>query len=136
MSRINSISALGETFRRMAQDLKVESYFKSFHTTPHHDGSPHIELVDGKFHFVVTERGIELERRMGLSADEVLYLLFDGITQHMATQYELENRKESQDGRLVWFPYQEKLMGDLNPSWGERLKSEHAAILREHPFRS
>ena len=109
----------------MVAGLDVEPYYKSFHTTPKHDGSPQIEMADGKFQFVVTERGSEFEKIGNLSADKVLYLLFEGITLHMATQYELRNRVAGVDGRSVWFPYQESLMGNPNPLWGEKLKEAH-----------
>ena len=63
-------------------------------------------MKSGKFEFVVTERGSELQRISGLNTDEVMYLLFEGITFAMATSYELRNRKPIGDGRAVWFPYQ------------------------------
>lgn len=136
MNDITSLSALAQKFRAMAEDLDVEPYYKSFHTTPQHDGSPHIEVADGKFQFVFTERGSEFERIGNLSADDVLYLLFDGITQRMATTYELKNRIPEIDGRSVWFPYQERLMESLNAAWGERLRKEHQHVLANHPFRT
>lgn len=134
MERTKSLSSLAKEFRRMVRDLDVHASYKSFHTTPQHDGSPHIEAHEGKFHYVVTERGTEFERIEGLSADDVLYLLFESVTFEMATRYELRNRKEGVDGRSVWFPYQEDLMAKLSPPWGEKLKAEHEAILKEHPF--
>jgi hypothetical protein len=136
MSTITSISGLAQKFRQMVTPLDVDSYYKIFHTTPQHDGSPHIEMENGEFQFVVTERGTEFERIKNLSADEILYLLFKGITLSMATQYELRNRIEGIDGRSTWFPYQESLMEKLNPLWGIKLKAEHERILMEHPFHS
>lgn len=136
MSEITSLADLAKKFRAMAVDLDVESYYKAFHTSPRHDGSPHIEIANGGFQFVVTERGSEYERVGDLSADDVLYLLFDGITQHMATTYELKNRIPETDARSVWFPYQERLMENLNPSWGERLREKHRRILANSPLRS
>jgi hypothetical protein len=135
VNEIVSLSSLADEFQRLVNPLDVDSGFKSFRTMPQHDGSPHVECVNGKFHFVVTERGTEFERIRDLSASDVLYLLFDGVTQHMATTYELQNRKQGIDGRSVWFPYQEDLMRKLSPIWGERLKAEHERILVEHPFR-
>lgn len=135
MNEIASLSSLANEFQRLVSTLDVDSGFKYFRTMPQHDGSPHVEFVNGKFHFVVTERGTEFERIKDLSAGDVLYLLFDGITQHMATRYELQNRKQGIDGRSVWFPYHEDLMRKLNPVWGERLKAEHERILAEHPLR-
>lgn len=136
MSDIASLTDLAQKFQTMVAGLDVELYYKSFHTTPQHDGSPHIEVADGKFQFVVTERGSEFERIGNLSADDVLYLLFEGITLHMATTYELKNRVPGIDGRSVWFPYQEGLMENLNSSWGERLREEHRRVLKNHPFRT
>ena len=119
----------------MAEHLDVEPYYKVFHTSPQHDGAPHVETRSGKFEFVVTERGSELDRISGLDNDEVLYLLFKGITFVMATSYELRNRNSIGDGRAVWFPYQEKLMAGLRLSWEDRLKAEHEQILQRSPLR-
>jgi len=129
-----TLSTLASEFKRLSSCLDVRDYFKSFHTTPQHDGSPHVELGNDGFEFVVTERGMELERIKGLSADDVLYLLLEGTTFEMATDFELKNRKPGIDGRSVWFPYQEQLMASLKPAWGERLALEHKKILEEHPI--
>lgn len=129
-----SLDSLAREFRRLVRDLDVEDYFKRFHTMAQHDGSAHIELRDDGFHYVVTERGSEFERIAGLDADGVLYRLLKGVTLRIATRYELKHRQEGVDGRSVWFPFQEALMGKLDPRWGERLRAEHEAILREHPF--
>ena len=118
----------------MVARLEVDPYYKAFHTSPQHDGAPHVEMKAGKFEFVVTERGSELQRISGLDTNEVLYLLFEGITLKMATSYELRNREPSGDGRAVWFPYQEELMARLKPYWGVKLKAEHEQILQTFPF--
>jgi hypothetical protein len=130
-----SLSSLAAEFRSMAEQLDVEPYYKAFHASAQHDGAPHVEMKSGKFEFVVTERGSELERISGLDNDKVLYLLFEGITSVMATSYELRNRKPTGDGRAVWFSYQEKLMAELRPSWELRLKAEHEQILQMSPLR-
>lgn len=129
-----SLSDLAAKFHSMVEQLDVDPYYKVLHTSPQHNGSPHVEMISGKFDFVVTERGSVLERVSGLDTDEVLYLLFEGLTFIMATSYELSNRKPAGDGRSVWFPYQEKLMAGLKPSWGTRLKAEHEKILQKSPF--
>ena len=85
---------------------------------------------------MVTERGTEIERIKGLTSDDVLYLILEGVTLHMATTYELDNRKEGIDGRSVWFPYQENLMSQFKLEWGQRLKADHQRILKQHPFRN
>lgn len=129
-----SLSDLAAEYRSMAEQLEVEPYYKAFHTSPQQDGTPHVEMSSGKFEFVVTERGSELERISGLDNDEVLYLLFKGVTSTMAISYELRNRQPTGDGRAVWFPYQEKLIAGLKPSWGVKLKAEHDQILQKSPL--
>lgn len=130
-----SLAGLAAELQSMAEHLDVEAYYKTFHTLPQHNGAPHVEMRSGKFEFVVTERGSELDRKSGLDSDEVLYLLFKGFTSVMATSYELRNRQPTGDGRAVWFPYQEKLMAGLRPSWELRLKAEHEQILQQFPSR-
>lgn len=129
-----SLSGLAAEYRSMAEQLDVEPYYKAFHTSPQQDGTPHVEMKSEKFEFVVTERGSEFERISGLDNDEVLYLLFKGVTSPMAISYELRNRRPTGDGRDVWFAYQEKLMAGLKPSWGVRLKAEHEQILQKFPL--
>lgn len=130
-----SLSALAAEFCSMVEHLDAESYYKAFHTSPQHDGSPHVEMKSEKFEYVVTERGSELERISGLDSDQVLYLLLRGITCVIATSYELRIRQPSDDVRAVWFPYQEKLMSSLRPSWGVRLEAEHEQIMQTYPFK-
>jgi len=129
-----SLDNLARIFGEMVADLDVDPSYKFFWTTPRQDGSPHIEVLDGGFHFVVTERGQEFERIGGLSAEDVLYLLLKGITQCMAVKDELRNRIPGTDGRSIWFPFQEELMENLRSGWGERLRAEHGRILVDHPI--
>lgn len=136
MKYITSLADLTEKFQSMVAELDVEPIYKSMHTTPQHNGSPHVEVADGKFQFVITERGSEVERIESISADDVLYLLFNGITQHMATKFECQEPVRGTDGRSAWFPYQERLMENLNPAWGDRLREEHLGVLANHPLRT
>jgi hypothetical protein len=135
MSKITTVEGIGKRFRELVVDLDVHPYYKTFHTTPQHDGSPHIEKEGDKFCFVVTERGSELDRIRTKDPDEILYMLLEGVTSVIATAYELKNRVEGTDGREVWFPYQEKLLHDIKPEWGDRKRHEHQRILGTHPFR-
>jgi len=132
--KITTVEAIGRRFRELVADIDVHPYYKRFQTTPHHDGSPHIESDGEYFSFVVTERGQELKRVKSNDPEEILYMLLDGITQVAATEYELKIRVEGTDGREVWFPYQEQLLGALKPEWGLRKRREHERVLVEHPF--
>lgn len=134
MKNITTVESIGHKFLELVADIDVHPSYKAFHTTPQHDGSPHIEKEGDSFCFVVTERGQEFARIGTTDPDEILYLLLDGVTQVAATTYELKNRVEGIDGREVWFPYQEQLLGALKPEWGIRKKREHEKLLIQHPF--
>jgi hypothetical protein len=134
MTKITTVEGIGQKYRELVDTLDVPSYYRTFHTTPQHDGSPHIEKEGDCFCFVVTERGQEFTRIRTADPDEILYLLLEGVTHVAATTYELKNRVEGIDGLEVWFPYQERLLGKLRTEWGVRKRQEHEKILLEHPF--
>lgn len=136
MTPITTVEGLGLRFKELVAGLDVDPYYRRFHTTPQHDGSPHIEQHGAEFHFVVTDRGSELERRRTTDPEEIVYWLLDGVTQVAATRHELRNRIEGTDGREVWFPFQERLLYNLKPEWGVRKQQQHFKILRDHPLRS
>lgn len=131
---VDPLKALATRFEIMAKPFKVHKAYKQFHTSPQPDGAPHIEVHGNSFHYVSCERGQELKRIKSLSEDDVLYLLLENVTFEVAVQHELKNRIEGIDGRSVWFPYQEILMSNISPEWGERLKEKHRKILTKHPF--
>jgi len=131
-----TVEGIGNRFRELVSGLDVHPSYRVFHTTPQHDGSPHVEQQGKEYHFVVTERGTEYERRKTTDPDEILYWLLDGVTQVAATNYELKHRIEGRDGRTIWFPYQEKLLFDFKTEWGIRKQQEHLRVLRDHPLRN
>jgi len=100
------------------------------------DGAlPHIELDgSGTFHFVVVERGRELERQTTAVLDDLLFWIFDTITFSMACTFELANRNYSQDFRRVLFAKQEELLGRINLNWQKRKQTDHDLTLARHPF--
>jgi len=130
-----TVASISKRFKELVSTLDIDPYYQFFHTTPQHDGSAHIEQEGTEFHFVVTERGTEFERRRTCDPDEILYWLLEGVTQVAATNYELRNRIESDDSRLIWFPYQEMLLYRMKPEWGIRKQQEHFRILPYHPLR-
>ncbi|HEX5838149.1 MAG TPA: Imm63 family immunity protein [Anaerolineales bacterium] len=97
-------------------------------------GRPHIEVDSNGYHYVIAERGQELERHTTPDIDELLYYTLRWITFGLAVKYELDHRIPGQDVRRVLFAYQEDLLSQLSPAWGERRKHEHEQILQKHPF--
>jgi len=96
---------------------------------------PHIEVDNvGLFHFVIVERGQELNRKTTDSLDTLLYWIFSGVTFSMACDYELKHRMEEKDCRRIMFDKQEELIGVLSGTWRQKENEEHKNILKSYPF--
>jgi hypothetical protein len=99
------------------------------------DGArPHVEVDPHGYHYVIVERGQELERLTTSDLDELLYTIFKGITFSLAIDYELKHRMEDQDCRRILFRRQVELLLALSPRWGERELLDHKQILQQHPY--
>ena len=109
-------------------------YAAWFRTSPAHDGSPHVEKVGNEWRYIVTERGMELQRRTTVDADEVLYWLVKDVTFELASRYELEHRSPSLDFRRLLFAKEEELLGEISPEWAQRYAAEMQTVLQQHPF--
>jgi hypothetical protein len=96
---------------------------------------PHIELDSCGYHFVVVERGQELERFTSRDLDEILFQVFETVTFSLASEYELAHRVQGQDFRRLLFQRQVELLSRISELWGQREAARHEGILREHPFR-
>lgn len=96
---------------------------------------PHIEIDSvGLLHFVVVERGQQLERKTTDNLDTLLYWIFSGVTFSMSCTYELEHRIEDKDCRRIMFDKQEELLGTLSDTWRQKENEEHKKILKNYPF--
>ena len=99
------------------------------------DGArPHIEVEHGLYHYVVVERGVEIDRRFSDRYDDLLYWIFSDVTHRHAFGYELQNRIEDQDCRRIAFPKQVELMRKIDPVLGGRLEQDIAQILQRAPY--
>ena len=110
------------------------NYLPTF-SSPIGDATPNIEIDDlGLYHYVISERGNEYDRKMTSDLNDLLYWIFSSVTFSMATDYELKNRIEDQDFRRILFQKQQELLGTLNKEWEERERKEHEYILSNNPF--
>lgn len=94
---------------------------------------PHIE-IDDRYHWIVVERGEELERRSTLILHQLLYWVFASVTFSMACDYELTHRRRGEDVRRIIFRRQLELLRSLDPSWAKLRAAELAVTLAAHPF--
>jgi hypothetical protein len=115
---------------------QILSFAKSIPVTfdvPKGDATPFIEMRNGQFHFVISERGCEFERVSG-NPDEILALLFEGITFDLAGQFELRHRINGQDSRKLLFSKQVDLLTLLNAEWAQSVSEKQRKTLQEFPF--
>lgn len=95
---------------------------------------PHIEVNHNGMHYVIVERGKEIERITTQDIDELLFRIFSVVTFTIAGKYELQHRVNTQDSRRILFTRQEELLGMLKPAWQQREQAAHTAILQRYPF--
>jgi len=99
-----------------------------------HTARPHVEVDPGGYHFIIVERGEELERHTTPELDELLYQIFTNVTFSLSGKYERAQRTENQDPRKIIFKLQVELLTRLSLQWGEREAQAHKQLLKQHPF--
>lgn len=95
---------------------------------------PHIEVNKAGLHYVVIERGQELDRKTTGQIDDLLYWIFEDVTFSMACKYEVKNCVADKDCRRIIFSKQEELLGKLSGDWQRKKQDDHAHIMQKHPF--
>jgi len=104
--------------------------------SPTHTGAAHAEIVNGEYHYVVTERGSEFERKIAQDEDELLYWFTSDSLSSIASGWELEHRNENEDSRRQLFAKRIELFNKINPKWAARKQAYHEKVLKEHPYTS
>lgn len=134
---MKSIEQIQKEVTRIGRILSSESklaYLFSVTSLPTHTGAPHIEIVGDEYHYVITERGSEFERRTTKDAEDILYWIISSDVGELAREWELKHRVENQDSRRLWFQKELELLETVNPEWAKRKQAEQKQILSKHPF--
>lgn len=134
MSKLALIELLQNEYNELLQKVKPSAQKYRFLTERRDDGSPHVEIGENEYHFVTTERGLELSRTIFKSKEELLYQIISLDTFWMAVDFEFKNRIENQDSRRLIFAKQIELLNKANPIWADRRQKEMAETLKENPF--
>ena len=91
---------------------------------------PYIDVNSRGYHFIIVERGEELQHKITQELDVLLYWIFEGITFSMAANYEFNNRIENVDSRWTIFKKQEELLAALNKIWQQKQIEVHRRLLK------
>jgi hypothetical protein len=97
-------------------------------------GVPHVEFENGQYHYIVTERGLDLSRRSTADIDEILYWMLYDLTFWMGSAFEFKNRVEGPDCRRMMFAHWLEQMQKADQAMADRLKLDIEQILAENPF--
>jgi len=132
--KVTTLDDLRKAIKRIASIISVPKYLLPTYGTSRDFGHPHIEVDQRGYHYVVVERGEELERRTTKDPHELLFWVFDSITHCMSFDFELNHRVEGQDSRRIGFQKQLKLLGAIDSTWQNRAAEKQKVILGQHPF--
>lgn len=129
------LKELSTAYDRLCQRVKPCENAYTFLTERRDDGSPHVEFTKGEYHYVVTERGLELERKSTADFREILYWLLYDMTFWMGVAHEFKNRVESKDCRRMIFAHQFELMKKTDSAFAGRLELDIADTLSRNPYK-
>lgn len=113
----------------------------------HDNGSPHIEMVAGRYDIVVTERGSELQRIAGLSLSDTARWFLFGMASAHAQSTELRRRNAPRDApalpsgikddgysRWNWMAPTIDTMSCISPDLGDWARQEYRGVLSRFPL--
>jgi hypothetical protein len=130
----DELQKLRAEYNRLSQRIKPLDGVYSFQTERSDDGSPHVEFCDGQYHYIVTERGIDLESRSTPDVREIVYWMLYDVTFWMGVEFEFKNRIETQDCRRMIFAHQLELMTKADAEFAKKLEAHIAETLSKHPY--
>jgi hypothetical protein len=94
------------------------------------DGArPEVRVDKAGYHFVVIERGKELQNKAFDVLDDLLKEVFEFITFSMAVEYEVRHRSVNQDFRIILFAKQVELLTKLDANWAVFCRSKADRLL-------
>jgi hypothetical protein len=94
--------------------------------SPRDAASPYIEVHDGTIHWIVRERGQELQHRTTTDLHEALHWIALDATLSLAMRWELEQRHrfpEERDTRIGRLAKQVELLRRLDAQWAEQCRA-------------
>jgi hypothetical protein len=99
------------------------------------DATPNIEVNEHGYCFVISERGVEIERRITQDIQELMYWIFEYVTYNIASKYAVYNPYPSnwKQRRIRW-KNQLELLGRISQDFKEKCKLEIMETLKNAPL--
>ena len=131
---MHSLNEIKSEVDRLARKLRAPESLLPTYGRTRDAAHPHIEVDERGYHYVIVERGEELNRITTTDIDTLLYHVFEGVTFSLACEYAVRHRAGFRDFRRQLFRRQTELLSRLSPQWAELKAQAHAQILSQHPF--
>ena len=118
-------------------DIDSDPYFAFELTRIVEFGGAYIDIEGSKYSYIVMERGKVIRRYDSENLDDILFYLFNSITQTLVTKYCASYRRENPkiDTRIIWYPKQLELLEKVNSSFVEMRHEKMREVLEESPLR-
>lgn len=113
------------------------------------DGSPHVQVLDGHYHIVTTERGRETDRIPGLTLEQAAGWFVFWKAEGRARNQELKDRRARQDAattlpgpedegysRWNWMAPTIMTMDRISPDLGDWCRRYYSDVLQEAPLKT
>ncbi|AJC66014.1 Imm63 family immunity protein [Dickeya zeae] len=91
--------------------------------------TPHLEIHDDKYHYVVCERGVEFSRKITSSEDEILYWFVESSVSAIASSLAASECLPNGEFRRLYFKKQYELLKSVNLAWAEKKRRDFVDIL-------
>lgn len=92
------------------------------------------EIHGTSYVYAYTERNEHIILCRTRDINEFYYAILRHVVRDKAIRYAAENRIPGRDTRRIWMKKAEEWMGKIDPTFGEKLKKEHAEILVRSPL--
>ena len=111
-----TLSEVKNLIDQLAEKINAPKELRPTYGYPIDKRRTDIEIDDnGQIYYFPDERN--RDRYFLRDIDDLLYYVFNSVTQSMATKYELTKRVAGQDTRRIWFVEQQCLLGILDEKW-------------------
>ena len=120
----NELLKIGE---KLGRGTRPNHYF-FIPDQPDGVATPYLEIHGKEYDFIVGERGLEIQRKVTLSDDEILYWFVDRPVAGLASAH-AANHSSEREFREVYFTRQYSLMLSIKPEWATRKRKEITELL-------
>lgn len=140
MTTLRSIDEIRIEVERICEMIGASTchYTHITYDKPSQIAIPFVKVDKDGYHYIVMERGRELKHVVTLDFQELLYLIFSGITFSMAldyiSDYKLAERTRGMEQRRFLFMKQLELLRTIDPNFEKKRRLEIMKKLEEYPF--